>query len=200
MQHINKVKSLLTISINLIILFLLLATNLFAFSSDEEDIWMKLEQDAHEQETQETTNSNKLNQDLDGLMNLLDSETYGKDNGDKLAEFIEELEDIPSPSMRANFVTINILEKSTGFIRKLELKLGKIFVYNELELIPHKCIPRNKKDFFLGDKLLLQVIGASNTGVKIKKFFGWLFSKDRSLSSYNDPKYEFFFLNCTVKY
>jgi hypothetical protein len=94
-------------------------------------------------------------------------------------------------------VRLQLLDKITGRVTKVEARVGDRIRFGRLEILPLKCwksYPEENPE----NKLLLKIFEISSHGEKSKRiFYGWIFSSAPSVSGLEHSLYDVKLKNCT---
>ena len=95
-----------------------------------------------------------------------------------------------------NMVVLQGLNKVMGRAYKLEVSLGVVTNFENLQIIARKCV---KTDDYLENAALLE-IRETKTGEEAKQIFlGWMFSSSPSISNMEHPVYDISVISCEAQ-
>lgn len=96
-----------------------------------------------------------------------------------------------------NTAVVQNLNKTTAKTSILEMKIGDVIRFGQIQIIAHKCwqAPLDQRP---ENKILLEVL-ENKEGKNIRIFYGWMFSSSPSISGLEHPIYDLTAINCKNK-
>jgi len=110
----------------------------------------------------------------------------------------ESIEDIKTDlSHLYNVAVIQGLNKTTARTSILEMKIGDVIKFGQIQIIAHTCwqAPLDQKP---ESKILLEVM-ENKEGKNVRIFYGWMFASSPSISGLEHPIYDLTALGCKNK-
>ncbi len=109
----------------------------------------------------------------------------------------QELPQTPKepPPVESNLVVVQGLNKVMGRSLELEIPLGTVSRFENLEIIAHKC-KKTLSDTLPENSALLEIREVKAGEEPKQLFLGWMFSSSPSISALEHPVYDITVLSC----
>lgn len=100
--------------------------------------------------------------------------------------------------LESNLVVLQGLNKVMGRVYTLEVPLGTVARFENLEIISRKCV-KSKPEEPLENTSLLEIREVKTDEEPKQVFLGWVFSSSPSISSLEHPVYDVTVISCEAR-
>ena len=104
----------------------------------------------------------------------------------------------PEAPPETNLVVLQGLNKVMGRVYTLEIPLGTVARFENLEIIARKCV-KSKPNEPLENAALLEIREVKTDEEPKQVFLGWMFSSSPSISSLEHPVYDVTVISCEAR-
>jgi len=128
------------------------------------------------------------------------SEKIAKKGKKKSSAADDETQDTIKPEvpLESNLVILQGLNKVMGRVYPLEVPLGTVARFENLEIIARKCV-KSKPEEPLENAALLEIREVKTDEEPKQVFLGWMFSSSPSISSLEHPVYDVTVISCDAR-